>query len=216
VQQVTHESLNRLVASAADDSSIIGICGESKLTNEEGLWWTMIQVCLPVCLIVAKLTYIQVYEYYISHHLSKAFESLFGSVSCLPGCFSLYRIRTADKGRPIIISNRIMDEYAEGNVDTLHKKKLFSLGEDRFLTTFLLKHFPTFKTKFIPDAVAHTMTPESWRVLFSQRRRWINSTIYNLRELVVLPELCGFCGFSMRFFVFIDLLGTIVSHFAGM
>ncbi|KAJ8594540.1 hypothetical protein M405DRAFT_930142 [Rhizopogon salebrosus TDB-379] len=58
--------------------------------------------------------------------------------------------------------------------------------------------------------VAHTMTPESWRVLFSQRRRWINSTIYNLRELVVLPELCGFCGFSMRFFVFIDLLGTII------
>jgi chitin synthase len=28
---------------------------------------------------------IQVYEYYISHHLSKAFESLFGSVTCLPG-----------------------------------------------------------------------------------------------------------------------------------
>ncbi|KAF8839315.1 glycosyltransferase family 2 protein [Paxillus ammoniavirescens] len=192
--QVTSESLNRLVASAADDSSIIGICGETKLTNEEGSWWTMIQV----------------YEYYISHHLSKAFESLFGSVSCLPGCFSLYRIRTADKGRPIIISNRIIDEYAECNVDTLHKKNLFSLGEDRFLTTLLLKHFPTFKTKFIPDAVAHTMAPESWRVLFSQRRRWINSTVHNLLELVVLPELCGFCCFSMRFFVFIDLLGTII------
>lgn len=153
---------------------------------------------------------IQVYEYYISHHLSKAFESLFGSVSCLPGCFSLYRVRTADKGRPIIISNRIIDEYAECNVDTLHKKNLFSLGEDRFLTTLLLKHFPTFKTKFIPDAVAHTMAPESWRVLFSQRRRWINSTVHNLLELVILPELCGFCCFSMRFFVFIDLLGTIV------
>ncbi|KAG1717861.1 chitin synthase, partial [Suillus occidentalis] len=60
---------------------------------------------------------IQAYEYYISHHLSKAFESLFGSVSCLPGCFLLYRICTADKGRPIIISNRIIDEYTEGNVD---------------------------------------------------------------------------------------------------
>ncbi|KAG6373915.1 glycosyltransferase family 2 protein [Boletus reticuloceps] len=191
---VTPESLNRLVASAADDSSIIGICGETKLSNEEGSWWTMIQV----------------YEYYISHHLSKAFESLFGSVSCLPGCFSLYRVRTADKGRPIIISNRIIDEYAECNVDTLHKKNLFSLGEDRFLTTLLLKHFPTFKTKFIPDAVAHTMAPESWRILFSQRRRWINSTVHNLLELVILPELCGFCCFSMRFFVFIDLLGTII------
>jgi chitin synthase len=158
-------------------------------------------------------TWAKVYEYYISHHLSKAFESLFGSVTCLPGCFSLYRIRTADKGRPIIISNRIIDEYAEPNVDTLHKKNLLALGEDRYLTTLLMKHFPTFRTKFIPDAVAHTMAPESWRVLFSQRRRWINSTVHNLCELVFLPELFGFCCFSMRFFVFIDLLGTIVSSY---
>ncbi|RDB20078.1 Chitin synthase 8 [Hypsizygus marmoreus] len=191
---VTPDSLNRLVASAADDSSIIGICGETKLQNEEGSWWTMIQV----------------YEYYISHHLSKAFESLFGSVTCLPGCFTLYRIRTADKGRPIIISNRIIDEYAEPNVDTLHKKNLFSLGEDRFLTTLLMKHFPTFKTKFCPDAIARTVAPESWRILFSQRRRWINSTVHNLCELVLLPELFGFCCFSMRFFVFLDLVGTII------
>ena len=152
----------------------------------------------------------QVYEYYISHHLSKAFESLFGSVTCLPGCFSLYRIRTADKGRPIIVSNRVIEDYAEPNVDTLHKKNLFSLGEDRYLTTLLLKHFPTFRTKFTPDAVAHTMAPESTRILFSQRRRWINSTVHNLCELIFLPELCGFCLFSMRFFVFIDLLGTLV------
>ena len=153
------------------------------------------------------------YEYYISHHLSKAFESLFGSVTCLPGCFSLYRIRTADKGRPIIISNRVIEDYAEPNVDTLHKKNLFSLGEDRYLTTLLLKHFPTFKTKFTPDAIAHTVAPESTRVLFSQRRRWINSTVHNLCELIFLPELCGFCLFSMRFFVFIDLLGTLVRIF---
>ena len=156
---------------------------------------------------------IQVYEYYISHHLSKAFESLFGSVTCLPGCFTLYRVRTADKGRPIIISSRVIEEYAEPNVDTLHKKNLFSLGEDRFLTTLLMKHFkfPTFKTKFCPDAVAHMMAPESWRILFSQRRRWINSTVHNLCELAFLPELFGFCCFSMRFFVLLDLIGTIVS-----
>ncbi|KAI9508915.1 glycosyltransferase family 2 protein [Russula earlei] len=191
---VTSESLNRLVASAADDSSIIGICGETRLKNEEDSWWTMIQV----------------YEYYISHNLSKAFESLFGSVTCLPGCFSMYRIRTADKGRPIIISNRIIDEYSEPNVDTLHKKNLLSLGEDRYLTTLLLKHFPTFKTKFTQDARAHTVAPESWRVLLSQRRRWINSTVHNLCELILLPDLFGFCCFSMRFFVFLDLLGTLI------
>ncbi|KAF8121024.1 chitin synthase-domain-containing protein [Boletus edulis] len=177
VGTVTPESLNRLVALAAGGSSAIGICGETKLSNEEGSWWTMIQV----------------YRYYISwHHLSKAFESPFGSVSCLPGCFSLYRACTADGGRPIIVSNRIIDEYAECNVDVLRKKNLASLGEDRFLTT-LLKHLPAFKTKFIPDTVTHTTVPESWRVLFSQRRWWINSTARSLLESVILPESCRLC-----------------------
>ncbi|CAE6439835.1 unnamed protein product, partial [Rhizoctonia solani] len=194
---VTPDSLNRLVACTADDSQIIGICGETKLDNEEGSWWTMIQI----------------YEYYISHHLAKAFESLFGSVTCLPGCFSMYRIRTADKGRPIIISNRIIDDYNEGIVDTLHKKNLLHLGEDRYLTTLIMKHFPTFKMKFTPDAIAHTIAPDRWSVLLSQRRRWINSTVHNLCELVVLPELCGICCFSMRFIVFLDLVGTIAVIF---
>jgi chitin synthase len=191
---VTPESLNRLISCTTDDQRIIGICGETKLANERESFTTMIQV----------------YEYYISHHLTKAFESLFGSVTCLPGCFSVYRIRTADKGRPVIISSIVIDEYAENNVDTLHKKNLFSLGEDRYLTTLMMKHFPTYKMKFTPDAIAHTVAPSRWNVLLSQRRRWINSTIHNLAELLFLPELCGFCLFSMRFIVFIDLLGTII------
>ncbi|ORY23277.1 chitin synthase-domain-containing protein [Naematelia encephala] len=191
---VTPDSLNRMIACTSDDSRIIGICGETKVANERESLTTMIQV----------------YEYYISHHLTKAFESLFGSVTCLPGCFSVYRIRTADRGRPVIISSLVIDEYAEPNVDTLHKKNLFSLGEDRYLTTLMMKHFPTFKMKFTPDAIAHTMAPSKWNVLLSQRRRWINSTIHNLVELLFLPEMCGFCFFSMRFIVFIDLLGTII------
>nr|ODO04126.1 chitin synthase [Cryptococcus depauperatus CBS 7855] len=191
---VTPDSLNRMISCTSDDQSIIGICGETKVANEKESLTTMIQV----------------YEYYISHHLTKAFESLFGAVTCLPGCFSVYRIRTAEGGRPIIISSVVIDEYAEPNVDTLHKKNLFSLGEDRYLTTLMMKHFPTFKMKFTPDAVAHTIAPNKWEVLLSQRRRWINSTIHNLVELLFLPEMCGFCLFSMRWVVFLDLLGTII------
>ena len=153
---------------------------------------------------------IQVYEYYISHHLSKAFESLFGSVTCLPGCFSLYRIRTADKGRPIIISNRIIEEYAEPNVDTLHKKNLLLLGEDRYLTTLLLKTFPKRKNVFCPQAVCKTIVPDTFRVLLSQRRRWINSTIHNLAELLLVRDLCGTFCFSMQFVVGMELAGTLV------
>ncbi|TIA79056.1 hypothetical protein E3P89_03500 [Wallemia ichthyophaga] len=191
---VTPESLNRLVARCVDDSAIIGICGETRLDNEEQSWWTMIQV----------------YEYFISHHLAKAFESLFSTVTCLPGCFSMYRIRTDDKGKPLIISTRVIEDYAENNVDTLHKKNLLSLGEDRYLTTIMLKYFSAFKMKFTQDAIAHTAAPESWSILMSQRRRWINSTVHNFTELINLPDICGFLCFSMRFIVIIDLISTIL------
>lgn len=61
----------------------------------------------------------------------------------------MYRLRTADKGRPVIISNRVIEDYSENIVDTLHKKNLLSLGEDRYLTTIMMKYFPTFKLKVI-------------------------------------------------------------------
>ena len=122
----------------------------------------------------------------------------------------MYRLRTADKGRPLIIADKVVQEYADINVDTLHKKNLLSLGEDRYLTTLMTKHFPHMSYKFIPDAYALTEAPAEWSVLLSQRRRWINSTIHNLAELVWLRDLCGFCCFSMRFIVFIDLFGTVI------
>ena len=121
----------------------------------------------------------------------------------------MYRLRTADKGKPLIISDKIIKDYADCVVDTLHKKNLLSLGEDRYLTTLMLKHFPAMSFKFIPDAYALTAAPETWSILLSQRRRWINSTIHNLAELVFISDLCGFCCFSMRFVVFIDLFGTV-------
>ncbi|KAJ1938652.1 hypothetical protein EC988_007526, partial [Linderina pennispora] len=88
-------------------------------------------------------------------------------------------------------------------------KNLLSLGEDRYLTTLMMKNFPQFKLKFIQDAKCKTIAPEKWGVLMSQRRRWINSTVHNLAELLFLPNLCGFCCFSMRFVVFLDLFGTL-------
>ena len=191
---VREDSLNHLVAACTNNAKIAGICGETSLENEEGSWWTMIQV----------------YEYYISHHLAKSFESLFGSVTCLPGCFCMYRLRTADKGKPLVISDNVLREYSDGNVDTLHKKNLLSLGEDRYLTTLMTKYFSKMSYKFVPEAYASTAVPETWSVLLSQRRRWINSTIHNLGELVWLSDMCGFCCFSMRFVVFIDLFGTII------
>lgn len=191
--EVEPDALNRMISCMLHDGRVIGLCGETKLVNEDRSWTTMIQV----------------YEYYISHHLSKAFESLFGSVTCLPGCFCMYRIRTPTKNTPLIISPKVIKEYSDNQVDTLHKKNLLHLGEDRYLTTLMMKHFPQYKMKFTPHAQCKTVAPDRWKVLLSQRRRWINSTVHNFLELVFLPELCGFCCFSMRFVVIADLIGTM-------
>jgi chitin synthase len=68
--------------------------------------------------------------------MSKAFESLFGSVTCLPGCFSMYRISQEKTRKPLIINSQIIREYSENRVDYLHTKNLLLLGEDRYLTTY--------------------------------------------------------------------------------
>ncbi|KAI8961687.1 glycosyltransferase family 2 protein [Daldinia sp. FL1419] len=191
---VAPDSATRMVSSFLDDTRLIAVCGETALTNSKSSFITMIQV----------------YEYYISHNLIKAFESLFGSVTCLPGCFSMYRIRAAETGKPLFVSREVVEDYSTIRVDTLHMKNLLHLGEDRYLTTLLLKHHSKYKTKYIFSAHAWTIAPDSWQVFLSQRRRWINSTVHNLVELIPMAQLCGFCCFSMRFVVFVDLLSTVV------
>ncbi|GAA5837418.1 hypothetical protein JCM11251_002103 [Rhodosporidiobolus azoricus] len=192
------EALGYLVRAMQNDKMIMGICGETRIANKRQSWVTMIQV----------------FEYFISHHLAKAFESVFGGVTCLPGCFSMYRIkaRKEDDGDwfPVLVQPTIISEYSQSVVTTLHQKNLLLLGEDRFLTTLLLRNFPNRKMMFCPHARCRTVVPDTFKVLLSQRRRWINSTIHNLMELVLVRNLCGTFCFSMQFITFIDLIGTIV------
>ena len=124
----------------------------------------------------------------------------------------MYRIRSNSASRqiPLLVSPQVINDYSENNVDTLHMKNLLELGEDRYLTTIMLKHFPTLKTKFASGALCRTGAPEKWSVFLSQRRRWINSTVHNLFELVFLSDMCGVCCFSMRFVVFLDLFATFL------
>ncbi|KAJ7126893.1 chitin synthase-domain-containing protein [Mycena epipterygia] len=193
------DSISRMVACMVHDPEIMGLCGETKIANKGETWVTMIQV----------------FEYFISHSLTKAFESLFGGVTCLPGCFSMYRIK-APKGDnsgywiPILANPDIVEHYSENVVDTLHKKNLLLLGEDRYLTTLMLKTFPKRKNIFCQQAICKTIVPDTFSVLLSQRRRWINSTVHNLFELVLVRESCGTFCFSMQFMVGVELAGTLV------
>src|SRR5690349_3929259 len=56
--EVLPDSLNRMVSVFLHDTKVMGLCGETQIANEKDSWVTMMQV----------------YEYFISHHLAKAFE----------------------------------------------------------------------------------------------------------------------------------------------
>jgi|TARA_R110002003_G_scaffold589_2_gene20556 chitin synthase len=126
----------------------------------------------------------------------------------------MYRIKAPKGGQnywvPILANPDVVEHYSENVVDTLHKKNLLLLGEDRYLSTLMLKTFPKRKQVFVPQAVCKTTVPDQFKVLLSQRRRWINSTVHNLMELVLVRDLCGTFCFSMQFVVFIELIGTLV------
>ncbi|RMX98734.1 hypothetical protein D0867_12337 [Hortaea werneckii] len=196
--KVFPDSLTHMISAMVQDPEIMGLCGETKIANKTASWVSMIQV----------------FEYFISHHQSKSFESVFGGVTCLPGCFSMYRIKTPKGGQnywvPILANPDIVEHYSENTVETLHQKNLLLLGEDRYLSTLMLKTFPKRKQVFVPQAVCKTTVPDEFKVLLSQRRRWINSTVHNLMELVLVRDLCGTFCFSMQFVVFIELVGTLV------
>ena len=77
---IDRHALSLYVAAFQTDTRIVGVCGETRLINDKTSIWSMIQV----------------FEYHASYHSSKAFESFFGSVTCLPGWYepsSLYSTR---------------------------------------------------------------------------------------------------------------------------
>lgn len=105
----------------------------------------------------------------------------------------MYRIKARrdeeDDWVPLIVKPDIVEQYSQTDVQTLHQKNLLLLGEDRFLSTLMLRTFPNRKMMFCPSARCRTIAPDEFRVLLSQRRRWINSTVHNLMELVLVRNL---------------------------
>lgn len=210
---VNPSALVKIVSAFEKDSKIMGLCGETQILNKNESW----------------VTRIQVFEYYISHHLAKNFESVFGGVTCLPGCFCSYRIKivtdenmniknhtdikSSESERwecvPLLCNPLIVNAYSVYEAKTLHEQNLLHLGEDRYLTTLLMKNFYKRKLIFLPSAKCSTYVPSDYKTLRSQRRRWINSTIHNMFELVCVDKLCGTFCCSMQFTIGVELFGTL-------
>ena len=111
------------------------------------------------------LTRMQDVRYFFSYKVMKAAESVSGTVSCLPGCFSAYR-------RVCVL--HVLDEWLNAKV----MGDYGNFGDDRSLTNLILKDY---KILYHDQALATTIAPEKWGVYVRQQARWSRSY---LREIL--------------------------------
>ena len=107
------------------------------------------------------LTKMQSARYGVSYDVFKTAESVFGTVTCCPGCFSAYR-RTAI----MEVIDRWLNQMFLGTRSTF--------GDDRSLTNFVLR---SWKVVYCRAAVATTIVPEKYKQFFKQQLRWKKSWV---------------------------------------
>ena len=111
------------------------------------------------------LTRMQDVRYYFSYKIMKASESIFGTVSCLPGCFSAYR-------RICVLA--VLEDWMNATVMGAHG----NYADDRSLTNRILRNYSIL---YDDTALATTIAPENWRQYTRQQARWMRSY---LREIL--------------------------------
>ncbi|KAJ3031879.1 UNVERIFIED_CONTAM: Chitin synthase, class 3 [Siphonaria sp. JEL0065] len=198
---VQEDALSFMVQTMENDPKVMGLCGETKIENANDSW----------------IARIQVFDYYISHHFGKAIESVFGRVLCLPGCFSMYRIKDVPSAcngfyadEHLLIDRDVLIPYQENVAETLHAKNLLHLGEDRYLTALAMMRFPDRKITFVPQSLCFTTVPHTFSMLLSQRRRWINSSMHNSVKLLTSTDRNELWVFILKAYIILELISTIL------
>lgn len=141
------------------------------------------------------LTRMQAVRYYISFKIYKAAESVFGLVTCCPGCCSAYR-----------------REYLLEFIDAwLHQKffgKQCTFGDDRSLTNFILQKY---KAVYSNEARAETVVPNNFKKYMKQQQRWKKSWV---RETILAGSFMWkknfFAAISFYVYVFLAIVAPVV------
>jgi len=112
------------------------------------------------------LTQMQAARYYIAFKIYKAAESVFGSVTCCPGCCSAYR-------------KQYLLEFLDKWLSQTFLGTKCTFGDDRSLTNFIIKKY---KAVYSPEAKAYTVVPDKFKKYVKQQQRWKKSWI---RETII-------------------------------
>lgn len=113
------------------------------------------------------LTSMQDVRYFFSYKVMKAAESVTGTVSCLPGCFSAYR-------RVCVL--HVLDEWLNAKV----LGEYGNFADDRSLTNLILRDY---KILYDDEALATTIAPENWRQYVRQQLRWNRSYLREIAKV---------------------------------
>ncbi|MHB8660415.1 MAG: glycosyltransferase family 2 protein [Minisyncoccota bacterium] len=107
------------------------------------------------------LTRMQALRYFVAFKVYKAAESIFGVVTCCPGCCSAYR-------------KSYLDEF----IDEWLAQKFWgadcTFGDDRSLTNYMLR---SYRAAYSHDAKAYTVVPNTLAKYQRQQLRWKKSWI---------------------------------------
>ncbi len=112
------------------------------------------------------LTRMQSLRYYISFKIYKAAESVFGVVTCCPGCCSAYR-------------KSYLDEFIDEWQNQTFLGTPCTFGDDRSLTNYILRKY---KSVYSREALATTVVPNKFRTYIKQQQRWKKSWV---RETII-------------------------------
>lgn len=141
------------------------------------------------------LTQMQSLRYYIAFKVYKAAESVFGNVTCCPGCCSAYR-------RAYLLP--FLDDW-------LNQKFLGStctFGDDRSLTNFVIRKY---RACYSSEALAYTVVPDSFGKYVKQQQRWKKSWI---RETFIASlfmwKKTPLAALSFYSYIFLSFISPVV------
>ncbi|EGO31066.1 glycosyltransferase family 2 protein [Serpula lacrymans var. lacrymans S7.9] len=154
-------------------SNVGGACGEICVDTGRGC----------SLLLLSPLAASQNFEYKMSNILDKPLESVFGYISVLPGAFSAYRYKALQNGPD---GKGPLASYFKG--ETLHGggadgaglfERNMYLAEDRILCfEIVTKKREGWILKYVKSAKASTDVPTTVPEFISQRRRWLNGSLF--------------------------------------
>lgn len=134
-------------------------------------------------LLTSPLAASQNFEYKMSNILDKPLESVFGYISVLPGAFSAYRYRAllnGPDGKGPLASYFKGEAMHGGGTDGagLFERNMY-LAEDRILCfEIVTKKREAWILRYVKSAKASTDVPTSVPEFISQRRRWLNGSLF--------------------------------------